>query len=140
MARNTKKTAGKSVTRATSSSISRLADSIDSDEDDETYLDEDGNASEPWDQLRDEDPIEEPDDVVTALVLPQLEVVVDDDESEPDPVVLAVDDDDEEDDDDDRFAEVIARRADEFVCQSCFLIVKTSLRSPREAQYCRDCA
>ena len=83
----------------------------------------------------DDDDVADPDDVEASLddILKDRLVIEDD---TPD------DDEDETPDLDDRgegSSVVIPRRADEFVCQSCFLVKHVSQIADQAKQLCRDC-
>jgi Domain of unknown function (DUF4193) len=82
----------------------------------------------------DEDDVLDPDDVEASLddILKDRLVIEDDG---PD------DDEDETPDVDDRgeASVVVPKRADEFVCQSCFLVKHVSQIADNAKQLCRDC-
>ena len=113
-------------------------------EDDEPELDDDDLDE---DGLREEDDLEGDDDDEIDLL--------DDDVEEPLDVLLqertasaTLEDDEEEleeeeaegDDRADGPARIVPRRPDEFLCQSCFLLLPLRRLADPQRQYCDDCA
>lgn len=98
------------------------AETVEEDEDDVLDLDEELHP----------DDVEEPLDVL--LQERTASATLEDDEEELE---------DEEGDVDDRgdvTTRIVPRRADEFLCQSCFLVLPLRRLADKERQFCDDCA
>jgi hypothetical protein len=121
-----------------------VADDLDEDETDDAPVDDEDDevvTTRPRSATAEDEETEEEDlddetldeDVEASLdeILKERLVVIDDDvEREESP---------ETDDRSDIASRVVPKQADEFVCQSCFLVKRMSQLADPEAMLCRDC-
>ncbi|HVL26886.1 MAG TPA: DUF4193 family protein [Acidimicrobiales bacterium] len=117
-------------------------DDLDDEVDDDVDEEAEEEAEEPEaaaggdddEEDDDEDDVLDPDDVEAGLdvILKDRLVAIDEDEEDDDEAP-------EVDERGDTSTKVLPKRANEFVCQSCFLVKHTSQLADAERLYCRDC-